>query len=155
MFTCGIDIWTHLKQQNIINFTNNYLTHWPLGKCGSNLKLEQLECLLSEDTPQDYPYYWVILYPKSKEDKVKVTNLKNGPKCQIFNFLTNFTHLLKLLDNMCKYEMDPTSIVEDTEQTRFCPQMDRRPDGQMDRRRRWNQYTLFELRWSVCVWYNY
>ena len=27
---------------------------------------------------------------------------------------------------MCKYEMDPASIVEDTEQTRFCPQTDRR-----------------------------
>ena len=34
-------------------------------------------------------------------------------------------HLLKLLDKMCKYEMDPTSIVEDTEQTRFCLQMDK------------------------------
>ena len=26
--------------------------------------------------PHDYPYHWVILDPKSKEDKVKVTNLK-------------------------------------------------------------------------------
>ena len=26
---------------------------------------------------------------------------------------------------MCKYEMDPTSIVEDTEWTRFCPQTDK------------------------------
>ena len=34
---------------------------------------------------------------------------------------------------MCKYEMDPMSIVEDTERTRFCPQTDRRT--------RWNQYT--------------
>ena len=31
---------------------------------------------------------------------------------------------------MCKYEMDPMSIVEDTERTRFCPQTDRRTDGQ-------------------------
>ena len=29
---------------------------------------------------------------------------------------------------MCKYEMDPTSIVEDTERTRFCPQKDRQTD---------------------------
>ena len=28
----------------------------------------------------DYPFYWVILDPKSKEDKVKVTNLKNLSK---------------------------------------------------------------------------
>ena len=42
------------------------------------------------------------------------------------------THLLKLLDKMCKYEMDLMSIVEDTEWTRFCPQTDRRTDGQGD-----------------------
>ena len=41
---------------------------------------------------------------------------------------------------MCKYEMHPTSIVEYTEQTRFCPQTDRRT--------RWYQYTPFQLRWS-------
>ena len=36
--------------------------------------------------PHDYPYHWVILDPKSKEDKVKVTNLKNLAKFQIFEF---------------------------------------------------------------------
>ena len=44
-------------------------------------ELEQLERLRSEDTRRrlmiiDYPYHWVILDPKSKEDKVKVKNLK-------------------------------------------------------------------------------
>ena len=34
---------------------------------------------------------------------------------------------------MCKYEMDQTSIVEDTEQTRFCPQTDRWTDERMDK----------------------
>ena len=58
-------------------------------------KIEQLEHLRSEDTPpppHNYPSYWVILDPKSKEDKVKVTNLKWI--CQNFKFLnfeTNFT----------------------------------------------------------------
>ena len=33
--------------------------------------------------PHDHTYYWVILDPKSKEDKVKVTNLKILPKFQI------------------------------------------------------------------------
>ena len=37
---------------------------------------------------------------------------------------------------MCKYEMDPASIMEDTERTRFSPQtdghMDRRTDGRTD-----------------------
>ena len=32
----------------------------------------------------DYPYYWVILAPKLKEDKVKVINSKNLPT--FFNF---------------------------------------------------------------------
>ena len=56
---------------------------------------------------------------------------------KISNFLIlletlHATHILKLLDNICKYKMDPMSIVEDTERTRFCPQTDRRS--------RWNQY---------------
>ena len=37
--------------------------------------------------PHDYPYHWVILDPKSKDDKVKVTNFKNSPKFQIYRFL--------------------------------------------------------------------
>ena len=90
--------------------------------------------------PHDYPYYWVILDPKSKEDKVKDTNLKNSPKFNFFKQTSHATYILKLLDNMCKYEMDPASIVEDTELTRFCPQTDRRT--------RWNQYTPFQLHWS-------
>ena len=36
--------------------------------------------------PNDYPYHWVILDPKSKRNKVKVTNSKNSPKFQIFEF---------------------------------------------------------------------
>ena len=44
---------------------------------------------------------------------------------------------------MCKYEMDPMSIVEDTERTRFCPQTDRRTDGQGD-----TSILPFQLRWS-------
>ena len=48
------------------------------------MKLEQLERLRSEDTPpHDYPYHRVILDPTSKEDKVKVTNLKESAKFQI------------------------------------------------------------------------
>ena len=37
---------------------------------------------------------------------------------------------MKLLYKVCEYEMDPGSIVYDTEQTRFCPQTDRLTDGQ-------------------------
>ena len=96
-------------------------------------KLEQLECLCSEDTmiTHDYPYYWAvhigshahtteqfILDPKSKQDNMKVTNLKNLPKLQIFLILNKtlqVTYLLKLTDMVCRYEMNLASIVEDTE----------------------------------------
>ena len=111
-------------------------------------KLEQLECLRSEDTPRrlmithTIESYWI---PSQKKTKSKSQILKKSLKFLIFNA----AHLLKLLDKMCKYEMDPMSILEDTEQTQFCPQMDRRTDGwtdrwtdgQTDRRTRWYQYT--------------
>ena len=60
-------------------------------------QLEQLERLRSEDIPptqppppHDHPYHRVILDPKSKEDKVKVTNLKNSPKFQTKNKISKF-----------------------------------------------------------------
>ena len=40
----------------------------------------------------------------------------------------HLTQLLKLVDKIYKYEMDPTSIVEYTEQTWFCPQTDGETD---------------------------
>ena len=55
------------------------------------------------------------------------------------------THFLKLLDKMCKYEMDPTSIVEDTEQTRFCPQM----DGH--KLRCLSGFTKIKIKWSSTL----
>ena len=58
----------------------------------------------------------------------------------ILKWALHATHLLKLLDKMCKYEMGPMSILDDTERTRFCPQTDRRT--------RWYQYTPFQLRGS-------
>ena len=60
---------------------------------------------------------------------------KEFDKISIFCILKqplHATHLVKLLDKMCKYEMDPMSIVENTERTRFCPQTDRRTDGQCE-----------------------
>ena len=62
-------------------------------------------------------------------------------------------HLLKLLDKMYKYEMDPTRTVDATERTRDAGWMDGQTDGradtdgwtwtdgQSDGRMEWNQYT--------------
>ena len=33
---------------------------------------------------------------------------------------------------MCTYDMDPASIVEETERTQFCPQMDGQTNGGTD-----------------------
>ena len=61
----------------------------------------------------------------------------------------NAAQLLNLLDDMYTYEMDPVSIVKDTQWTRFHPQMDGqmdgRTDGQTDGGTRWNQYTLLSI----------
>ena len=54
---------------------------------------------------------------------MKDTNLK---KKRILQEPLDVTNLLKLLDKMYKY--DPAVIVEDTEQTQFCPQMNRQMD---------------------------
>ena len=51
----------------------------------------------------------------------------------IFSKTQHKIHLLKLVDKMCKHEMDLASIVEDTERTWFLLQTERRT--------KWNQYT--------------
>ena len=70
--------------------------------------------------------------------KIKVTNLKNLLKFKILQFWNNL-----YIDKMCKYKMDPTSIVEDTQRTRFCPQLDRPTDGQGE-----TSIPPLQLRWS-------
>ena len=45
----------------------------------------------------------------------------------------HITHFLKLFDKMCKYEMGPASIVEDTELAQFGLQTNGTTEGQMER----------------------
>ena len=99
------------------------------------IKLEQLERLRSEDTPAAswLPIPLSHIGSQVKRRQSQSYKLKKFAKISNFWILKralHATHLLKLLDKMCKYEMDPMSIVEDTERTRFCPQTDRRTDGQ-------------------------
>ena len=128
------------------------LTHWGRDKLAANfLTFSHAFSWMTRTTrtpafwgypppPNDYPYHWV----KRRQSQ----NYKFKIFAKIINFLIlkgalHATHLLKLLDKMCKYEMDPMSIVEDTERTRFCPQTDRRTDGQGD-----TSIPPFQLRWS-------
>ena len=99
--------------------------------------------LLSTDgdfLPRSSSYAWLPMSLSHIGSEVK-RRQSQSYKFKNFTKISNFwilkralhvTHLLKLLDKMCKYEMDPMSIVEDTERTRFCPQTDRRT--------RWYQY---------------
>ena len=56
--------------------------------------------------------------PSQNNTKSKLQILKKLPKLQILQETLHATHLLKLLDKMYKYEMDPTRTVEATERTR-------------------------------------
>ena len=128
-----VKVWT--MRPPLVAWSSSALSKMLSIKHWTTTKLQQLERLRCEDTPppHNYPYYWFILYPKSKQHKVKFTNLKNLTKL--------------LLDNMCKYEMDLASIVEDTGQSRFCPQVDRRVDGRTDGHGK-TSIPLSQLRWS-------
>ena len=111
-------------------------------------KLEQLERLRSEDTPAAswLPTPSSHIGSQGKRRQSQSYKVKEFAKISffwIFKQALHATYLLKLLDKMCKYEMDPISIVEDTERTRFCPQTDRRTDGQGE-----TSIPPFQLRWS-------
>ena len=81
---------------------------------------------------------------KSKQDKVKVTNFKKLPKYQILKF-QHATHLLKFLDKMCEYKMDPTRTVGATERTQDAG----RRDGWTDRVK-----PIYPPKTSLCRGYN-
>ena len=101
--------------------------------------------------PHDYPYHWVILDPKSKEDKVKVTNLKNSPKFQIFEFRNGhytrhtFWSCLIRCANMkwIRWVLLKIQSGHDSVHRRTEGQTDRRTDGQGD-----TSISPLQLRWS-------
>ena len=72
--------------------------------------------------PHDYPFYWVKLDPKSKEDKVKVTNLKNSLKFQ--KLLIRCANMKWIQRVLLKIQSGHDSVHRQT---------DRRTDGQTDK----------------------
>ena len=79
----------------------------------------------------------------------KFKKIAKNPIFLILQLTLHVTHLLKLLDKMYKYDMDPTRTVGATERTRDTG----RTDGQTDRWTEWNQYTPPTT--SLCGGYNY
>ena len=99
----------------------------------NSTKLEELECLHSEDTPHrpmithTIDSYWI---PSQTKQSYKFQEFAKTSNVWILTKSLHVTHLLQLLDKMCKCEMDPASIVEDTDRTWFCPQTDEQTDRQ-------------------------
>ena len=117
-----------------------------------SFQLEQLERLRSEDTTAASWLPIPLSHIGSQVKRRQSQSYKFKKFAKISNFwilkrALHATHLLKLLDKMCKYEMDPMSIVEDTERTRFCPQTDRRTDGRTDGQGD-TSIPPYQLRWS-------
>ena len=91
--------------------------------------------------PHDYPFYWVILDPKSKEDKFKVSNLQNLPKFQMFEFLNKcdtrhtFWSCLIRCANMkwIQWALLKIQSGHDSVHRWTDGQTDRRTDGQTDK----------------------
>ena len=85
-------------------------------------------------TPAALWLHKLLIHIGSKQDKVKATGLKNLPKVQIFEFrkkTLQATHLLQLVDKMCRYKMDIRRVLLKI-QSRHSS-IDRRTDGQVDR----------------------
>ena len=120
-------------------------------------ELEQLECLRSEDTPhRPMNTHTIDSYWNPSQNKTK-SKLQVERICQNFKFVNFETtlhtiHLLELLDNMCKYAMDPGGIVEDTERTRFCPQTDRQMGRQTYGQGETSILSFKFVEWRVKQW---
>ena len=100
-------------------------SHWE-----NQQKLKQLEPLRFKNTPCCPMITHTIdsfQIPSQNKTKSKLQIWKICQTFKFWNFAIKFlhaTHFLKLLNKMCKYEMDLASAVEVTERTRFCLQTD-------------------------------
>ena len=115
-----VDVNQSLSQSFPLQLMLNkaYTNHIPRGL----YKLEQLERLRSEDTPAASWLAILLSHIESKEDKVKITNLKNLPKFHIFEFWNKhytrhifWSCLIRCANMWC------------------CPQTDRQTDGRTGR----------------------
>ena len=74
------------------------------------------------------------------------SKIAKNSNVEILQEMSLATQLLKLLDKMYKYEMDPSRTVGATEQM-----LERQMDGRADGRTEWNQYTPQQLRCAAGI----
>ena len=119
-----------------------YATHLPKGyfHTKNEVRLVKILCMkinlhiyIKKKRKINLHIYHIQRRPEHEVLSHYVELFSNNPNFAIFIKSWNVTHLLKLVDKNCKYEMDPASIVEDTEWTQF--------GWQTDGRTVWNQYT--------------
>ena len=92
-------------------------------------QLEQLERLHSEIPPAASWIPILVIHIRSQvktrqSQSYKFEKIAKNSKFETLHATLYATHLLKLLDKMYKYEMDPTRTVGATEQTRDAGQTD-------------------------------
>ena len=114
-------------------------------------QLEQLERLHSEIPPAAWwlPILAILIRSQVKTRQSQSYKFKKNAKNTNFETLQealHVTHLLKFLDEMYKYEMDPTKTVGATERIRDTGRMDGRTDRWTDGQTEWNQYNPQQLR---------
>ena len=100
-------------------------------------KLEQLERLRSEIPPAAPWLTILVIHIRSQvktrqSQRYKFLKIAKNTNFEILHETLHATHLLKLLDKMYKYEMDPTKPVGATERTRGAGRTDGQTDGRTD-----------------------
>ena len=71
--------------------------------------------------PHGYRYYWPVhIGSQVKTKQSQSQKFKEFVKTNFWILIKTLhaTHVLKLLDKVCNHEIDPASIIEDTERTR-------------------------------------
>ena len=58
---------------------------------------------------------------RTRRQSYKFRKIAKNYNFEILQQTLHTVHLMELLNKMCKYEMYPANIVEDTERKRFCP----------------------------------
>ena len=117
-------------------------------------KLEQLERLRFEDTPTTL---WLPILlshigsqvKRRQSQSYKFKEFAKIPNFYILKQTLHMTHLLKLLDKMCKYMKWIQQALLKIQSGH--DSVHRQTDGQTDRRTRWNQNTPFQLHWSEGI----